>query len=190
VAKYYKQAFRNIPILKKYDVIVWLDGTVEIIYDRTAEYLLNNIKTAKVIGWHHEYRSGVLEAEVVASNLPRYSSTLWNNQVQPVQDVAAQYKEYLSDGYNTDYLRTVVRTPHLGVWITCFVAFLNNDADVADFLDLWYLQTLRYTTQDQVGFPYVCYKKQFVPFTLPNREISGDSPHGSTQFYRRHSHGI
>ena len=31
IAKYYKQAFTNIPILQKYDVIVWLDGTIEII---------------------------------------------------------------------------------------------------------------------------------------------------------------
>ena len=43
VAKYYKQAFSNIPILKKYDIIVWLDGTIEITYDKTSEYILENI---------------------------------------------------------------------------------------------------------------------------------------------------
>lgn len=47
IAKYYKQAFSNIPILQKYDVIVWLDGTIEIIYDKTSEYILNNIYTKK-----------------------------------------------------------------------------------------------------------------------------------------------
>ena len=30
IAKYYKQAFINIPRLKKYDVIIWIDGTIEI----------------------------------------------------------------------------------------------------------------------------------------------------------------
>lgn len=28
---------------------------------------------------------------------------------------------------------------HLGVWLTCFVAFLFKDKDVKNFLDLWYL---------------------------------------------------
>ena len=31
--KYYKQSFSNIPILHKYDIIVWLDGSIEIIYN-------------------------------------------------------------------------------------------------------------------------------------------------------------
>ena len=51
IAKYYKQSFRNIPILQKYDVIVWLDGTVEIIYDKTSEYILDKIYDKKIIGW-------------------------------------------------------------------------------------------------------------------------------------------
>ena len=44
IAKYYKQAFQNISILKKYDVIVWVDDTIEIINDRTSEYILNHIR--------------------------------------------------------------------------------------------------------------------------------------------------
>ena len=43
IAKYYKQSFSDIPILDKYDIIVWLDGTIEIIYNKTSEYILNNI---------------------------------------------------------------------------------------------------------------------------------------------------
>jgi len=39
------------------------------------------------------------------------------------------------------------------------------------FLDLWYLQTLKYTTQDQIGFSYVCQKTNRIPHTLPNNEI-------------------
>jgi hypothetical protein len=80
-------------------------------------------------------------------------------------------------------------TPHLGVWITCFVAFLNHDSSITNFLNLWYLQTLKYTTQDQIGFPYVSFKTKLVPYTLPNDEISGDCPHDETQFYIKHSHG-
>ena len=64
IAKYYKQSFKMIPILDKYDVIVWLDGTIEIIYDKTSEYILKHIYDKKIIGWHHEYRYGSLQEEV------------------------------------------------------------------------------------------------------------------------------
>lgn len=190
IAKYYKQAFSNIPILQKYDVIVWLDGTIEIIYDKTSEYILNNIYTKKIIGWHHEFRNGVLKEEVKASHFFRYTSTYWNNQSQPYQDVDKQYNYYLEDGYDELFFKNInSHTPHFGVWITCFVAFLSKDIEVNHFLDTWYLQTLKYTTQDQIGFSYVCQKTNIIPFTLPNNEIYGDYPHSNTMFYLKKNHG-
>jgi hypothetical protein len=191
IAKYYKQSFSNIPILEKYDVIVWIDGTIEITYDKTSEYILNNIYKEKIIGWHHEGHNGILRGEVEASHFYRYTSTYWNNQHQPYQDIDYQYKCYLDDDYNDLYFKYMnSHTPHFGVWITCFVAFLHKNDDVRKFLDLWYLQTLKYTTQDQIGFPYVCQKTDLIPFTLPNNEIYGDCPHSNTMFYIKHQHGI
>jgi hypothetical protein len=191
IAKYYKQAFQNIPRLKKYDIIVWLDGTIEIIYDKTSEYLSSTIGTFNIITWHHERRYGKLFYEMEDSaRFYRYTSTFWNNQVQPVQDVVKQYNEYLEDGYDESFFDDYRNlTPHFGVWITCFVAFDNKSPDVTKFLDLWYLQTLKYTTQDQIGFPYVVQKTNMIPLTLPNNEVSGDSPHERTQFYIKHNHG-
>ena len=54
---------------------------------------------------------------------------------------------------------------------------------------MWYLQTLKYTTQDQIGFSYVCQKTNMIPFTLPNNEIYGKCPHSNTMFYLKHNHG-
>ncbi len=190
IAKYYKQSFREIPILKKYDVVVWLDGTIQIIYDKVSEYILNNIYKVKIIGWHHEKRFGKLQSEVNASHFFRYTSTIWNNQSQPYQDIDYQYKCYLGDGYSDEYFKNInSHTQHLGVWITCFVAFLQHDEEVQQFLDLWYLQTLKYTTQDQIGFSYVCQKLNLIPFTLPNMDISGQNPHEETMFYNKLLHG-
>jgi hypothetical protein len=189
-AKYYKQSFNSIPILSEYDVIVWMDGTIEITYDKTSEYILKHIYDKKIIGWHHEWRYGQLREEVKASHFERYTSTYWNHQAQPYQDVDGQYQFYLNDGYSDAFYKELnSHTPHMGVWITCFVAFLKNDEQVKELLDLWYLQTLKYTTQDQIGFPYVCQKTKLIPYTLPNSEISGDKPHEETMFYIKHQHG-
>ena len=190
IAKYYKQSFQNIPRLKKYDVIIWLDGTIEITYKKTSKYILENIYEHKIITWHHEYRNGILLQEVVESNMYRYTTTFWNNQEQPYQDVNKQYVEYLNNGYNETFFKNMnSHTPNFGVWITCFIAFLNNDKPISDFLNMWYLQTLKYTTQDQIGFPYVVQKTKIIPYTLPNNEINGPCPHDKTQFYIKHEHG-
>jgi hypothetical protein len=45
----------------------------------------------------------MLSDEVIDSHQPRYTSTYWNNQSQPYQDVDNQYKNYLDDGYKHLY---------------------------------------------------------------------------------------
>ena len=189
IAKYYKQAFYNIPRLKEYEAIVWLDGTIEIIYDKVSEYVLRNIYEHKIITWHHEYRFGNLEEEVKASlGGWRYDCTFFFNQHQPYQDIIAQYNAYLATGYTNEYFKNISNNPFFGVWLTCFVAFLNNDSCVVDFLNLWYQQTLVWSTQDQVGFPFCVQKMNFIPLTLPNEEVPGDAPHKQTLFYIKHNH--
>jgi len=82
--------------------------------------------------------------DVEASNCERYTNTQWNGQYQSYQDVNKQYEDYIKDGYNDLYYKNL--NSNIGVWITCFIAFLNKDDNVKNFLDLWYLQTLKYTT--------------------------------------------
>ena len=192
ISKYYKQAFQNIPRLRDYDTIVWIDGTIEIVYNKTSEFILDHIEKANIITWHHEDRKGNLIEEVNASILcGRYTTTFWNNQIQPFQDVVGQYNEYIKNGYDELYYKdNNYHTEHMGVWLTCFIAFSNKDKNISNLLDMWYLQTLKYTTQDQISFPYVCQTLHFIPYTLPNHKISGDSPHDKTQLYIKHSHGL
>lgn len=191
VAKYYKQSFHLIPALKQYDAVVWIDGTVEITSERASEYILSKIYEHKIVGWHHELRQGLLKEEVEISNhYTKYNSTFWNGQTQPLQDVNLQYDAYVADGYSeTVFKQMQPENPHFGVWLTCFVAFLIKDPNVIKFLDLWYQQTLKYTVQDQIGFPYVCQKTNLTPYTLPNKEVGGEFPHQNTEFYVKHDHG-
>ena len=76
------------------------------------------------------------------------------------------------------------------MWVTCFIAFNNKTNEIREFLDLWYEQTLNYSTQDQIGFPYACQKLNMIPLTLPNDEIKGETPHIYTDFYIKHNHHL
>lgn len=104
-AKYYKQAFQNIPRLKDYKVVVWLDGTVEIEVPVVASFLMNKIinQSFPIVGFHHEMRQGRMGPEVSASWAEKYYGQNWLGWKQPVQDVEAQYKQYLLDGYTDSY---------------------------------------------------------------------------------------
>jgi hypothetical protein len=194
VCKYYKANFQSVPRLKDYDVVVWLDGTIEILNPGTSEWVLNNIDEHKIIGWHQQSRHGKLHDEMWDSVFfYRYCSSYWNGQYQPYQPVEAQYADYVNDGYKDDYFKErnpQPENPHFGVWLTCFVAFLNKDDDVKKFLNLWYLQILKHTTQDQISFPYVCQKLNMIPLTLPNKEIKAEHTNILTDFYRKHEHAL
>lgn len=191
IGKYYKQAFQNIPRLRDYDAVVWIDGSIEITNEKTGEYILSTIEQRKIIGWNHEYRNGMMSHEVIMSFISdKYVSTSWNNQSQPFQDISKQYNDYILDDFDYNIFKTIIpNNPNIGIWVTCFVAFANKSDEVTAFLNMWYLQTLVYSTQDQISFPYVCLKNGLIPYTLPDSEIKGDRPHWYTDLYTKHVHG-
>ena len=189
IAKYYKTAFKNIPRLQHYKAILWIDGSIEIIYDKISEYILKNIDSYKLIAFDLNIRNGLLYAETHASLIDRYLSTFYFNQRQPYQDVIQQYKDYMKLNFNQELFRSIYGKNY-GIWITCFIVFHNHNEQITDFLNKWYYEILTRTTQDQISFPFVCQKCSVFPYTLPDDEIESQFPHISTMFYIRHKHGI
>lgn len=176
IAKYYKQSFLNINRLRKYNIVVWLDGTVKIIHPMTAEWIVRKInKKNSIITIEHPRLDG-LEGEMKDSaTMGRYTSTHHRGQDQPFQNVTKQYQDYLKDGYNDAHWKSLEpNRKHFGVWVTCFVAFDVRLEHIKKFLDMWYMETLNHTTQDQMSFSYVLQKTNISPYTLPDSEIYGD----------------
>jgi len=151
IAKYYKQNFQNIPRLAKYDIIVWLDATLEIEWDNTMEWLYNKMlvdQRASMVLFSHEMRAGKLNVEVFANMMTgsfKYISTEWLGQKQPYQDINKQYTAYINQGYNESFwLDSSVASKaggpitkdQLGVWMTAFIAFDNKNEQISRFLDI------------------------------------------------------
>ena len=178
-AKFVKLNLHRLPeLIDKYDVVVWLDGSVEITNGSCAEQCLGMADAGHgIVLFEHEFRQQ-LYAETCASNFYRYTSTFWNGQRQPFQDVFSQYQEYISQGF-----------VDVGLWITCFVAFDMRRKESHAFLEEWNAQNLRYTTQDQIGFPFVCWKLGMRPHTLPDGFVAGQG-HSVTDFYVKHDHAV
>lgn len=144
-----KLNLHRLPELQGYDVVGWVDGTVEITNPRCAELCVQAILAGKnILAFEHEVRQGVLMSEVNDSHFVRYTSTFWNGQPQPYQDVDEQYRMYTHEGFTEGWARSRAHQPSpcLGVWVTCFVVFNMRDPVSHAFLDEWWLQNL-HTTQ-------------------------------------------
>lgn len=183
LSKYYKQAFHCIPRLQHYEVVVWLDGTIKITNPEAANVIMGAVQThSPVTCFMHEGRYGLedtLLEEAVASNFVRYNSTWYMDQEQPVQRIMEQYHSYKAEGYSQSFFG---EGPSM--WITCCVGFNMKHSKTKEFLELWFQQTLQHSTQDQVGFPYVCWKTDIKPHTL-----KGNTAHAETFLYSKLNHG-
>lgn len=100
IAKYYKQAFQNIPRLQKYDVIIWLDATIEIEMDTASEWAVRKIESDKkmIIAFAHEMRRGSLKSEAFVLDT-KYHDLNYLGFAQPDQNTIKQYESYIQRGY-------------------------------------------------------------------------------------------
>ena len=192
-AKYYKQAARNIPWLSQYDIVLWIDGTLSVHNEDLSYWLLSPgvVDIHGIVTWSNPREGGGLIDEVRSSDFYRYTSVKWNGQEQPYQDVFRQYDIYVRDGYDESYWKSEQsRFPkNYGVFSTCFVAYDNRRTDVKSFMDLWYMQTLTYTTQDQISFSYVVQKTGLMPLALPSKEHIVRGAVINNNFFIKFEHG-
>jgi hypothetical protein len=193
-----KVNLHRLPELQKYDVVVWLDGTVKITDPMCAElvydWLMNQNKNLMI--YQHQHAS--LQQEWKASHFPRYISTRWDEQNQPYQDLDKQYKHYVEEEHFEDNWYLTQLTPEQianstgnipihPMYVTCFLAFNMRNPVSHQFLDAWYNETLAYTTQDQITFVYVLFKMKLLPFSAMTLTFPNDYP--STQFFVKEYHG-
>ena len=189
IHKYYKQNFHNIPRLKKYDTIIWIDGTIEIIHPFFVEYMVFLLKDRVIINFEHEGRKGKIEEEAYGyPNDKRYNSTYWLGQNQTKQDLIGQYEAYISDSYSNNYWKKIKNTMYYGFWILCVFAVNMNNNITTEFLDMWFLQTLKYTINDQLGFAYTCQKLKINPYSFPDELIVKYKNHKENELYKKYNH--
>jgi hypothetical protein len=199
LAKYYKCHFNRIPILSQYDIIFWVDGTIKIHDPMCVEKCLSMMKEGhSIVTMDHNWRNGKMISEVTDSMLHgeylkggRYNSKFWNNQWQPYQDVDAHYRRMLADGYTDDWWakhNTIERSPHYGIFVTCFIGFNMRDLKVEKFLEDWYMILKKESHQDQVAFSQACYMNTILPYGLPdNKNVFGKFDVNT--FYVKLAHG-
>ncbi len=179
ISKFYKQSWYHIPMLSKYAVVIWLNANIEIISRRVSEYIIQKLRKYPIVAWHNNLRYGRISEDInICKKLEKYASA---------SNILLQYQDYIDDGFKETYFKELYAySEHIGVWYTSFIAFVNNNSLIKDFLDGWFTETLKYESNyDRLSFAYICYKKNMMPYTLPDKKVYG-IPHLTTEFYIRH----
>lgn len=176
ICKYYKAQFMEIPRLQKYDYIFMLDGTMEITNKDCVKMLIEKTEkeNSNMVCWMSPRQKGELYNEAVSHcNNSRWKTTKFRGQEQPYQDVMGQYYAYVKDGYTTEYWKKQNISDIYGVFFTGF-CFYKVNKDTKKFLDLWYQEILKWTTECQLSFAYVLQKNSDYKFSvLPDKNITG-----------------
>ena len=127
IPKYYKTQWHKIPELKKYDVIVWMDSTIE-------------IKTLPPI--HYNYDIIIHKA--------------LSGRTMPIQAIKAGYNDIRWKNYKNG-LEKQMKLYSNTKWYanTAFFIAKRNKA-VIKMNDLWFSHNLKYSPYCQLSFPWAC----------------------------------
>ena len=149
--------FHRIPKLKKYDYILWVDSSFSISQNITVELLIDLLRqnSAPMIAYRHPGLKSIREEGRVAASDGRWSSTMLWGIEQPFQNITKQVNDYYNSGYTDKYF---------GVhWASGIFLIDMHHPKTEKFLDEFYLQTLKYTTECQISMPYAAWKTDFHP---------------------------
>ena len=197
LGKYYKMQAHQIPVIKyNCDVVIWFDCTVQIVNTRFVEMVSEILLQGhNILVFEHHERGGYMSAEGDASVLTgRYHSTRAYNMDQPFQNTTAQLEHWQKEGFTEHWWKLDAKTKDLklsakfGMWVTCMVVFNLRAPETEQFLNLWWYENRRHTTQDQMTFAYVVWKTRVIPYSLPQGTIQGNSDYNN--LYKKHPHGL
>jgi len=149
-AKYYKIKSHKIDILKKYDYIVWIDGSIFL-----QNNFINNIqslinKNYQLINFKHSVRNNINDETFVSKKLLKYQN----------QDLDNQYKTYIEEGFQDNF----------GLFENTIIIRKNNKK-INKLFDDWWIHNLKYSYQDQISYPFVLWKNKMNPDFIINENV-------------------
>jgi hypothetical protein len=181
-----------------YDQMVWIDGSLAISNSEMSSMLLQSfsVKSEKFVLFRL-LRADLDEEVKLSLQAGKYSDPNWLGIAQPVQTLKEQLRAYKAAGYSESYWQSVYSSPSerqnipvskskgsLGIFCSCFFAINLAESPaspnatasrkmVHSFLKAWHAHNRRFSTQDQVSFPFLSQQFHLPPLPLPYGEIRG-----------------
>lgn len=126
----------------EYETSVWVDGKFQIRSD-IRKYIAQYQSDAKMLCFPHFERQCIIDEAAMCTILHKGDK----------KDMFNQVADYLKAGYPVDN----------GLYETGCIVRIHNDSEIVELMRMWEEEVNRYSVRDQLSFPYVCWKKDFVP---------------------------
>lgn len=146
-AKYFKVLFHYLQELKDYDVIIWIDGSIEIRDAGFIQWCLDNLAEDMLL-FKHPQRDCIFEEFKASDECRKYDH----------EDKIAQRRDY-----------RMIYPEHGGLY-ACGVMIRKRTDIIMQLMNDWWHEIMKYTYQDQVSFPVVCLKNNFTPSTFEENQ--------------------
>ena len=140
-AKYYKIKTHEIDILKGYDYYIWVDGSL-LLRPGFLNNIIKLIDRYELINFKHPARTNIKDEMALSITMTKYMN----------QNIPAQYDAYIKDGFPDD----------LGLF-ECTMIIKKNIPRINEVFDLWWIQNMQYSYQDQISYTYCLWKKGVKP---------------------------
>ena len=160
IVKWYKMVWwRRWVDIDSAKAVVWLDARMQIAAGDVAAL------AAKIVG----------QMDAPLAMWPHYSGHLWKKELSAAANMCAtderarlreQGEAYVADGMDRD----------APVYTGGFIVFNPKHPQLPTLLDAWFEEQMKWTTRDQVSFPYVCWKLKVQPANLA-RLVGGTWSH-------------
>ncbi len=136
--------FKVLPhkFFREYSLSVWVDGKFEIRSD-IREYIKKYWRGNKMLCFPHYERKCIYEEASVC-----IERGLGNKA-----DIIRQFCQYYSEGYPIDN----------GLYEMGCIVREHNDEKIISLMDRWWMEIVRCSKRDQISFPYVCWKENYIP---------------------------
>jgi hypothetical protein len=151
-AKYYKTQHHTIDILKKYDYIIWMDSSIEIINENFIDNIINLLNNDhQLINFIHPKRNNVNNEVNVSLSMKKYTG----------QKIKEQLKYYNNNKFvdNTLY--------------ACGFFIRKQNKKLNKCFDEWWVDNQKWSYQDQISYPYILWKNNIIPHVI--QEIIGNN---------------
>lgn len=144
-AKYFRTLSHMVKELKAYDIVIWLDGSIDIINPEFVYFMAQNVVRSGLAVFKHSIRDCIYEEAIVSKLGPKYNG-------EPIDE---QIAEYRNSGYPEK--NGLIETG-------CFVKLI--DIPTNRIMEQWWHENIKYSYQDQISLPYVLWKNCYHPFII------------------------
>jgi GT2 family glycosyltransferase len=150
-AKYFKLFPWAVKHISDSDVSIYIDGSIEVKSNRFIEYCIKHLDDDFTL-FRHPQRNCIYEEIEASKPLKKYQS----------ENLVGQGNSYKKE-----------HPANWGLW-ACGVMVRKQSDKIKKLMADWMNEINKWTYQDQISFPVVCKRNNFIPTSFPDNQYSND----------------